>query len=170
MRYLIVYMVMFAVMVSCLPALAQVVSNPNECDSITAHLVSSWKSPKLSLVKKFLATFADPSCQDNAEYSEGANEILFHLIDEHPNTCFTALFSLSKRQIQAVANEVLNPINDSIPVDQIYERLKRDRHSSDLISRALRFMKPSYDKQVEGIRNWEKVNNQKWSYPNWRPL
>jgi hypothetical protein len=158
------------IMISCELTLAQEVITYDNCDSIAHHLTTNWKSLKPSIVKKFLETFSDSKCQNNVEYSEYANEILFHLIDEHPKACFTELFTLSTRQIRMVADEILYPINDGIPVDQIYERLKKAHLLPELKNRALKFMMPTFEKQRKMIDRWEKANKKKWSYPPWQPL
>jgi len=92
---------------------------------------------------------------------------MFHLIDEYSKIFFTTLFSLSKEQISAIASEVMHPVNDGIPVVSIYNRLKKSKMPDKLKVRALKFMKPAFEKERETIEQWEKLNKKKWSYPAW---
>jgi len=161
---------LFATILVCQLASAQGFTRCEQCDSISSTLVANWKKVTISSAGAFLATLGDPVCRACVEYTEGANELLFHLIDEHPKECFSALFSLTKGQRDAVAYATLNPIHDGIPVDEICLRLKKAAMPSELKRRALEFMKPAYKKQRQTVESWEKKNNKKWVYPPWPTL
>jgi len=127
----------------------------------------NWDSLDVSCVQVFFSAFSDPRYQQNVEWSEGANELLFRLMDRKPHLFFSALFGLSARQIAAVKEEIDNPINDGIPIRSIVDHVRHARMPIALKRRSLAFLKDTIAKEREMIDSWERINGKKWVYPPW---
>ncbi len=137
------------------------------CDSVASCLRMNWDSLEPGCLKSFLSAFSDERCKNNAEWSEGANEHLFRLIDRKPSLFFSTLFAMSPKQIAAVKREVDHPVNDGIPIIRIYDRVKQAQLSHKLKKRALDLLSIAYANEKEEIQNFEKKNGKKWEYPPW---
>ncbi len=136
-------------------------------DTSSECLDGNWDSLDVSCVQAFFAEFSDPRYQQNIEWSEGANELLFRLMDRKPRLFFSALFGLSARQIAAVKKEIDNPINDGIPIRSIVAHVKQAKMPSALKKRSLALLKDTIAKERESIESWERANGKKWAYPPW---
>ena len=69
------------------------------------------------------------------------------------------LKQLKKKDIEYTASYL------STILDAKYETVKNADMPKDLKSKALDFLKKSYDEEKEMIKDWEKINQQKWEYP-----
>ena len=114
---------------------------------------------------QFFSSFSNEHCLNNVEFNEYGNEVLFSLIESNPLLFFQNLFSLNQNQIEAIKSQIDDPINDGINVIKKYETVKNADMPKDLKSKALDFLKKSYDEEKEMIKDWEKINQQKWEYP-----
>ena len=61
--------------------------------------------------------------QNNAEYLEWRNELLFDLLKLYPEEIITALTKLKRRDRLIFYQELLHPIHDGIDVSQLYAQL-----------------------------------------------
>jgi hypothetical protein len=114
------------------------------CTAICKNVSENIKKVDLKTIKVFLEKFSDPNCKNNVEYGEWSNELIFILIEHHPNKFFHALFNLPKDKMHSVIDEINCPIMDinwRLIVDVIY---KSDL-SSHLKTEALKLIKISYD-------------------------
>ena len=134
-------------------------------DSIQAYAIHHPDSIDRRFILLFLQSFSDSKEKSNAEYGEWANGYLFRLMDNHPSSFYQALFELRGNQLLAIKREVYSPVNDGINVLAIFDRLKRSTLSEPLKSKAIKFLRPSYQHQKAEIESWERQNNRKWVWP-----
>ncbi len=62
----------------------------------------------------------DDTCSNNIEFSEVSNEILFNIIKVEPEASLKILSEDSGLSIDHILNELKDPINDGIPVNEIH--------------------------------------------------
>ncbi len=127
----------------------------------------NWDSLDVPCVQTFFAAFSDPRYQQDVEWSEGANELLFKLMDRKPQLFFSALFGMSARDIAAVKKEIDNPINDGIPIRSIVDHVKQAKMPNALKRRSLALLKDTIEKERQSIESYERANGKKWVYPPW---
>ena len=74
------------------------------------------------MVREFLCTF-DNSCNDNAEYSEYSNETFFAVLEKNA-TLFFQVITKDKLDNKVFLKEIESPVNDSIDLQTIYDKIK----------------------------------------------
>lgn len=150
------------------PALSQEIpkiDSYKDCVPLTAYIVKHKNTLDSSELREFLLSFSNKHCDNNVEFQEWGNEVLFSLIDLNPGFFFNTLFNLNDEQIRAVKREINSPIHDGINVVKIYQNVKDTYIPEDLKKKALELLHPSYEYEKKMIEEWERINNQKWEYP-----
>ena len=77
----------------------------------------------LVLVADFLATFHE-SCNNNLEYSEWSNELLFEVVRRRPDRFIELMGKNSSLRRDYIVKELASPIHDQIDVDITIEAMK----------------------------------------------
>lgn len=77
----------------------------------------------LVLVADFLATFHE-SCNNNVEYSEWSNELLFQVINKKPGRFLELLMKNTSLSRDFIINELAHPINDGINIDATIVKIR----------------------------------------------
>lgn len=75
-----------------------------------------------TLIYLFLYSF-DESCNNNVEYCEYSNEVLFKLLVQYPEKLAINLLKEGINQ-EIIFNELSSPINDAINTDQVVKSVK----------------------------------------------
>jgi hypothetical protein len=91
------------------------------------------KNLNYSIVNDFLCTF-DTICNNNVEFSELSNEMLFKILETNPNLFLKAFDSLNKINKNLIINEIENPIHDfnyqkiykNVQDVEYYNKIKKD--------------------------------------------
>ncbi len=71
----------------------------------------------------FLLTF-DSICDNNAEYSEWSNELLFEVANKYPKVLLEQIDLNSEIDLDYILNEFSSPIHDGIFLDKTLEKIK----------------------------------------------
>lgn len=129
------------------------------CLDKTECISNNLNSLKFDYLKNFFKTFSDKRCENNTEYLEWSNELLFNAIEKRPELCIETLFSMSKKEIDAVIDIFNQPL-----LDQDWAKLYKRINYSDLKKkhkiRALKILRDSYkldvDKQKVRIVEFDK--------------
>ncbi len=78
----------------------------------------------IALIADFLATF-HASCNDNAEYSEWSNELLFKVIGKKPNRFLELISKNSSLSREHIIEELKSPIHEQADLDSIAIEIER---------------------------------------------
>ena len=76
-----------------------------------------------NLIYLFLYSF-DESCNNNAEFIEYSNEVLFKLLIHYPEEIATNIIKEDINQ-KIILNELSSPINDGINVNEVIKSVKK---------------------------------------------
>lgn len=113
------------------------------CIDKTGCISDNLNSLKSDHLINFFKTFSDKRCENNVEYLEWSNELLFNVIEKRPKLFFETLFSMSKNEIDAVIEDINDPL-----LTQDWAKLYKRINNSDLKKkhkiRALKLLKNSY--------------------------
>ena len=123
-------------------------------------LVETIENPSEETINCFLNTF-DTECSNNAEYSQWSNEVLYDLLEKHPDKLITALESNKEIDKTEIINEIKGPILDE-NYDLILENLSQlDRSNSrDIVSLAVEIAKSFRYKYIPENANTKMIG--KW--------
>jgi len=112
--------------------------NPcKKCDIETVKLINdNLNDLTLELVINFLCTF-DSTCNNNIEYTQWSNETLFFLIQTNPNL-FMDAFSIEKTNHSYIIQEIQNPVQDVINLQQTYDTIKEYKGNSKIKNQLLK--------------------------------
>jgi len=131
----------------------------SKIDLHTAHI--EWNDAIL-----FLRSFSVKVCKECAECSEYGNEVLFDFMEKRPRLFFSALFSLNKAEQLTVKAQLEHPVHDGINIIRRYDAVKNDSTLDPVLKeKALAFLKIAVENEKGMIQQWEKINGQKWEYP-----
>lgn len=78
----------------------------------------------LVLVADFLATFHE-SCENNAEFSEWSNELLFKVISKKPDRFLELISKNSSLSRDYIIDELKSPIHDQIDLDIVADNIEK---------------------------------------------
>ena len=94
-----------------------------KCDlevvKMTDHNIQSLN---IEMINAFICAF-DTACAKNAEYSEWSNEVLFKIANQYPDYLLTAI-KANRPSIPFLLHQFQNPVNDTISLQTIYDKLK----------------------------------------------
>jgi len=123
-------------------------------------LVKTIEKPTEQTVNCFLETFGE-ECKNNVEFSEWSNEVLYDLLEKHPDKLITALESNKQIDKTEILKEIKGPLFDE-NYDLILKNLSQlDRsHSRDLVSLAVEIAKSFRYKYIPENANTKMIG--KW--------
>ena len=84
---------------------------------VVVRLSETMENPDKATILNFLCTF-DETCNSNVEYSEFSNEVLFQVVQKHPDQVLE-LLSNKKVKTQVILKELKSPISDTYNVADI---------------------------------------------------
>uniref|UniRef100_UPI00404ABB47 hypothetical protein n=1 Tax=Flavobacterium sp. TaxID=239 RepID=UPI00404ABB47 len=87
------------------------------------------------MIHEFLQTF-DASCKQNIEFSEFSNETLFKVLEYAP-ALFLQVIERDNIDAEIILEAIQNPINDSINLQQIYDKIKATNDNSTMKKKCL---------------------------------
>ena len=96
-------------------------NNCEQCD--IKALVKVQEDPSKRNIHRAFCTLST-NCLNNVEYMEYFNEIIFCILDKKPEFAVSEMKELSEAKKNIVLEMVKNPINDSIDIVKIKERIK----------------------------------------------
>jgi len=76
-----------------------------------------------SEVREFLSLFSI-TCNDNIEFSEFRNEILFEILEKRPSFILSELLLCDSLTLKNLLHEIENPISDEFSIEKIYCSIK----------------------------------------------
>jgi hypothetical protein len=91
------------------------------------------------MVDEFLCTF-DKSCENNVEFSEWSNEMLFKVLDKSTELYFKVLTNGKIENAEIILDEIKNPIVE-IDYQKIYNNIKKVDTQEKLKKEYLRVIK-----------------------------
>lgn len=106
--------------------------NTNELDTIKCSIrvilrtLTKMDSLSDSDIKLFLQAFS-PKCKNNVEFSEFSNEMLFKVLEKHPDTFIRIICNLKaddQIDFKTILDVLKSPLHDLIPVDSINALVK----------------------------------------------
>ena len=83
------------------------------------------------IINEFLCTF-DKSCENNVEYSQWSNEMLFKVIENSTDLYFEVLENYNQREKDYLLKELESPIHDGIDIQIIYDNIKSSNAMEDI--------------------------------------
>jgi len=137
-------------------------------EQCSAAIVSIETTPdKISKksVDTFLESLTSKTCRGSVEYSEWSNEALFNVMQKSPTIFFKSLRTSSKSIQNQVQLKLAQPIHDGINYPEINNSISKITDSV-LRDYALNIFTPLLKKHLSEVNEWEKKNNEKWSYGN----
>jgi len=96
------------------------------------------------MLDEFLCTF-DKSCENNVEFSEWSNEMLFKVLDKSTELYFKVLTNGKIENAEIILEEIKNPIVE-IDYQKIYDNVKRVDTQEKLKKEYLRVLKIAAEK------------------------
>ena len=96
------------------------------------------------MLDEFLCTF-DKSCENNVEFSEWSNEMLFIVLDKSTELYFKVLTNGKIENAEIILEEIKNPIVE-IDYQKIYDNVKRVDTQEKLKKEYLRVLKIAAEK------------------------
>jgi len=92
-------------------------------------------------IKDFLLTFGK-ECQNNVEFSEWSNELLF-LVLEKQTELFLKTFKTNKREIELneILDDLSSPVNDQININDLILKMSMVKHNSRMKERIMGSLK-----------------------------
>ena len=103
-----------------------------KCDTnALLELSKNLDSLKYEYVLNFVCTF-DSSCQNNVEFSEWSNRLLFKLVEKDIDLLNEALHRMGYQYVILIANELENPVVEIDPI-KIYEIIRKSNGPKDMI-------------------------------------
>ncbi len=100
-----------------------------KCDVSKAQVIEIHEQNlTYNVVSEFLCTF-DSVCNNNVEFSEYSNKILFRVLANAPELYFNVLEN-EKLDKNLFLRAIENPIDDSINLQEIYDKIKRSSVSN----------------------------------------
>lgn len=141
-----------------------IVAEPSDsCLGVVARVDKRMSLLNEKDMRAFLQAFADHKCENNVEFAEWGNELIFKAIEQRPYLFFNTLFKLNQKEIAIIKREFENPINDIIDLSHSRKAvLDAPDISPDLRERALDIIDLGCKRQQEEIREWENKNGKKW--------
>ena len=133
-----------------------------QCLNITKYVTLNIENLNHDSLLVFFNQFSIKENENNIEFSEWGNEVLFEVLEDKPELFFFTLFSMDSVAIKSIESEVNSPVHDGIDLVKIYDNVEKCSLTDDIKTRALKFVKPSYEAYKKMIEDWEKKNNQKW--------
>jgi len=92
-------------------------------------------------ITDFLLTFGE-ECQNNAEYSQWSNELLFSLLDKQTDLAVKTIEKEEKRiEMGKVFNDLSSPINDLINVKNIISKIEKVEVNKELKDKLIERLK-----------------------------
>ena len=143
----------------------QSVITNQQCVPTVGVVYRSLPNASQEQVRIFLSAFGSSECDNNVEFGEFGNEVMWHLIEKQPELFFSELFLANASALKRISWEIENPIHDGINVIRRYNAVKDAKLSPELEKRALTLLRPARDAEEKKIREWEIKNNLKWEYP-----
>jgi hypothetical protein len=133
------------------------------CLGVVVRVDKHMSSLKEGDMRAFLQAFSDHRCENNVEFSEWGNELIFNAIEQRPYLFFSTLFKLNQKEIVIIKKEFENPINDLIDLSRSKKAvLDAPDISPDIRKRALDFIELGCNRQHNSIKEWEIKNGKKW--------
>lgn len=102
-----------------------------KCDIKPLKVISKTEEPNLQQIKSFICTL-DASCQNNVEFSEFSNELVWKLITQDAKLFNQALHDLGWKYVKLVCDELENPI-EGVNLQQIFTAVWESHTSKDII-------------------------------------
>jgi hypothetical protein len=117
------------------------------CDiAVLGQIDRNIENLKEKEIKDFLLTF-DTSCNNNVEYSEFSNELLFKILDKHTLTILTVLESKEKNlKTDKILYELSSPINDSFNIDELISKVEKVKINEELKGQVIAKLKEAKGK------------------------
>jgi hypothetical protein len=117
------------------------------CDiAVLGQIDRNIENLKEKEIKDFLLTF-DTSCNNNVEYSEFSNELLFKILDKHTLTILTVLESKEKNlKTDKILYELSSPINDSFNIDELISKIEKVKINEELKGQVIAKLKEAKGK------------------------
>ncbi|AEV31673.1 hypothetical protein Oweho_0659 [Owenweeksia hongkongensis DSM 17368] len=84
----------------------------------------------VELIKDFFCTF-DKSCQNNSEYSEWSNEIVFELLDHDAKLFLTVLKAENLETKKMIIKEIETPSHE-VDLNRIYKKIESTNYEGTL--------------------------------------
>ncbi len=134
------------------------------CLLITKYIAENIESVSKDSLNIFFEQFSLDENQNNVEFREWGNEILFEILDKKPKLFFETLFKMKSAQIKSIEDEINSPISDGINMIKLYNNVEKSSLDKKTKSKAITFIKPSYEAFKKMVGDWEKKNNKKWQY------
>ncbi|HFC76758.1 MAG TPA: hypothetical protein ENJ27_00845 [Candidatus Moranbacteria bacterium] len=138
--------------------------NPSYCIEITGYISENVDSLSADSLLIFFKQFSIKTNENNVEFSEWGNEILFKVMKNRPELFFNTLFHMSKEEQKSIEDEINSPINDGINMIKFHKELENCKLDQKTKQRALIFIDKSYKAFKKMIEEWEKKYNKKWEY------
>jgi len=92
-------------------------------------------------VSNFLMTFGK-ECQNNAEFSEFSNEVLFLVFDRQTELVLKTITREEKKfEMDVILNELGSPINDSIDIKKLLTKIDQVKTDSGLKKKIIEKLK-----------------------------
>ena len=135
-----------------------------KCLAITGYVAQNIKTLNEDSLFVFFGQFSLEEDENNVEFREWGNEILFEVLESNPELFFRTLFRMSDAQIKSVGNEINSPVHDRTNMILVYEKVKNCKLDKKSKDRALVFIKTAYENYKKMIESWEKKNNKKWQF------
>ena len=103
-----------------------------ECELKTLVTINSLLEKGTALTDQNFADFfanMGPDCSNNAEFSEFNNELIFRTLESNPKkfVAFLSRISKKKKVLRFVLNQLRNPINDGIELNEIFTVLRNTK-------------------------------------------
>jgi hypothetical protein len=111
----------------------------------------------------FLESLTSNTCRGSVEYSGWSNEAIFNVMQKSPTIFFEILRKSSASIKNQVQQKLTKPIHDGINYPEINNSISKIKDSA-LRNYALNIFNPLLKKHLSEVNEWEKKNNQKWSY------
>lgn len=131
------------------PAFAQVDCKKCDIDKVaTADQNITTLSKKI--LTEFLCTF-DSICENNIEYSQWSNEVLYKVIEENPELFFSVLIENKAISINALIEELQGPLLD-YEFQEIYDKVHAAKAPQNLKTKFLSAIETAAESDGQKIK------------------
>ncbi len=114
-----------------------------ECEKcniqVIKNIYENIEKLSLKIINEFICSI-DKSCNNNVEFSEWSNEMLFKIIEKNPTLYFIALKDFKSEKQQYILSEIENPVIE-IDYQKIYNSIKEINVEQELKEEYLNSLK-----------------------------
>lgn len=126
-------------------ALPNPVLDCEECLKTTQLIDANINSITEKQIYNFLYCFGGV-CENNAEFSEYSNEILFSLLSENPESLIKILDQYKNLPLASIKFAIENPVNDNLELQLIFSKVQAVNGYTTIRDNILQSIKIAIDK------------------------